>query len=196
LDTAQQALAFVRKHGIVTLVHVPPLRSLVVEVAGGPVKGSWWSHPRGDVIFALATALEESGEVLTAKIIDGKVTFIAQRLWPSLLRIVEDPARRAERTTKLGEDARKLLGLVERGGELRVDHLSKDDPAASKKAREGLEKSALVHSAQIHSDRGKHVTVLSRWDRWASASLIEEARRLSLDEAFAAMRDASGGSWP
>jgi hypothetical protein len=56
-------------------------------VAGGPIKGSWWGHPKGQEIFRLAEAVEDSGDVLVCKLIEGKVTYVHRRLWPALARL-------------------------------------------------------------------------------------------------------------
>ena len=61
------------------------LPSFVVAVAGGPVKGSWWGHPKGALIYDLANALHDSTEVRSVRLIDGKNTFVHRSLWPALL---------------------------------------------------------------------------------------------------------------
>ena len=80
IRTAQEALDLVRARGAVTLVPAGAGRSLFEAVAGGPVRGSWWGHPRGKLIFALASALEGSPEVLALKLAQGKVTFLHRSL--------------------------------------------------------------------------------------------------------------------
>jgi hypothetical protein len=56
-------------------------------VAGGPIRGSWWGHPKGHEIFRLAEAVANSGDVLVCKLIEGKVTWVHRRLWPALVRL-------------------------------------------------------------------------------------------------------------
>jgi hypothetical protein len=43
--TPNQAIAFVREHGVVLESGRGPVPSLAEAVAQGPLKGSWWSHP-------------------------------------------------------------------------------------------------------------------------------------------------------
>src|SRR3990172_7213942 len=43
--TSRQALAFIRKHGVVLEAAQGPVPSLVEVIAGEPVRSSWWSHP-------------------------------------------------------------------------------------------------------------------------------------------------------
>jgi hypothetical protein len=85
--TPKQALAFVGKHGVVLQAARGPVPSFAEHVAGGPIGGSWWGHAHGHEIFALATAVSESGEVLVCKLVDGKVTYVHRRLWPALVKL-------------------------------------------------------------------------------------------------------------
>lgn len=83
----KQALAFVKRHGIVLQAARGPVPSLAQAVAGAPIRGSWWGHPKGHEIFAAADAVSESDEVLVCKLVEGKVTFVHRRLWPALARL-------------------------------------------------------------------------------------------------------------
>jgi hypothetical protein len=82
-----QGVAFVRRHGIVLQAARGPVPSLAEAIAGGPIKGSWWGHPRGHEIFRVSEAVSESPEVLVCKLIDGKVTFVHRRLWPAMVKL-------------------------------------------------------------------------------------------------------------
>ena len=84
-----QALALLCARGVLSLTHAPGLVSLVEAVAGAPVAGSWWSHPAGDLIYQLVTALEEAKDVLGAKVAAGKMAFVHRRLWPALVRVLK-----------------------------------------------------------------------------------------------------------
>jgi hypothetical protein len=85
--TPAQALAFVRRHGIVLQSARGPVPSLAEAVAGGPIRGSWWSHPKAHEIFRVTEAVADSGDVLVCKLIGGKVTYVHRRLWPALVRL-------------------------------------------------------------------------------------------------------------
>ena len=84
--TSRQALAFIRKHGVVLETARGPVPSLAEAIAGEPVRGSWWSHPRRLKILAVTRAVRDSDDVLVCRLIKGKVTFIHRRLWPALVR--------------------------------------------------------------------------------------------------------------
>ena len=66
-----------------------PAPSFAERVAGGRIRGSWWAHPRGRDIYRLAEAVEDSGEVLMCRLIEGKVTWVHRRLWPALVRLAD-----------------------------------------------------------------------------------------------------------
>jgi hypothetical protein len=163
-----------------TLVPTRALPSLIAAITGGPIAGSWWSHPRGKDIFAIATELEDSPDVLVGKLVDGKVTFVHRRLWPALYRVVTDPETRAARVRGLPAAATALLARVEAAGSLRCAD------RADRAARKPLEERALVHSTSEHTDAGHHATVLTAWPTWATPAVAAAAAALSL----AAARDA------
>lgn len=83
----KQALAFVEKHGFVLQAARGPVPSLAEAVAGGPIRGSWWGHPKGQAIFLAAEAVSESPDVLVCKLVDGKVTYVHRRLWAALVKL-------------------------------------------------------------------------------------------------------------
>ena len=85
--TPRQALAFVRKCGIVLESGRGPVPSLAAIIAGEPIRGSWWGHPKGDVIFVCSRAIRKSNDVLTCRLVDRKVTHVHRRLWPALARL-------------------------------------------------------------------------------------------------------------
>ncbi len=88
--TVEQALAFVARHGVVAeSAHHPQVPSLVTAIAGKPVRGNWWTHPRAKMIFAITRALRESPDVLVCRIVDGKIGFVHRRLWPALVRVAK-----------------------------------------------------------------------------------------------------------
>jgi hypothetical protein len=85
--TTRQALAFIERHGIVLQAARGPVPSLAVEIAGGPIRGSWWGHPKGREIFRITQAVSDSPDVLVCKLIDGKITYVHRRLWPALVKM-------------------------------------------------------------------------------------------------------------
>jgi hypothetical protein len=83
----REALAFVERHGVVLQAARGPVPSLAEAIAGGPIRGSWWGHPRGHDIFRAAEAIAESPDVLVCKLVDDKVTYVHRRLWAPLVKL-------------------------------------------------------------------------------------------------------------
>ena len=105
---ARQALAFVKKHGVVLMSGRGAAPSLAEAVAGEPIRGSWWSHARGKEIFRACGVVSNHADVLTCRLIDGKVTFVHRRLWPSIVRLARKLPREClasirEEHTSLGK---------------------------------------------------------------------------------------------
>lgn len=87
--TSRQALAFIRKHGVVLEAARGPVPSLAEAIAGAPIRGHWWSHPKGREIFAVTRAVRDNDDVLVCRLIKGKITFVHRRLWPALVRVAD-----------------------------------------------------------------------------------------------------------
>ena len=85
--TSAEAIEFVRTHGVVLESAAGPVPSLAVAIAGGPIHGSWWGHARGREIFTLTRVVRDCSAVLVCRLVDGKVTYVHQRLWPALVRV-------------------------------------------------------------------------------------------------------------
>jgi hypothetical protein len=100
--TPKQGLAFVKRHGVVLQAARGPVPSLAATIAGGPIRGSWWAHPRGKEIYRVADAISESDDVLVCRLVEGKVTYVHRRLWPALVKLA---ARfPAERLAKIWDE--------------------------------------------------------------------------------------------
>jgi hypothetical protein len=85
--SAADALAFIAEHGVVLVAGKGPVPRLVEVILGEPIRGSWWAHPASHRIFAVLQAVEESGDLLACRLIQGKVTLVHRRLWPALSRL-------------------------------------------------------------------------------------------------------------
>lgn len=85
---AIQALAFVERHGIVLeSARHATIPSIAQAIAGGPIRASWWAHARGREIFAITRALRGTAQVLTCRIVEGRISFVHERLWAALARL-------------------------------------------------------------------------------------------------------------
>jgi hypothetical protein len=100
--TRKQGLAFVKRHGIVLQAARGPVPSLAEAIADGPIRGSWWAHPKGDEIYAIADAISKSDDVLVCKLVEGKVTYVHRRVWPALVKLAARFPK--ERLAKIWEE--------------------------------------------------------------------------------------------
>jgi hypothetical protein len=145
------------------------LPNVAATIAGTPIKGSWWSHAAGKRIFSVAQRLDERPDVITVKLISGKVTFVRDVLWPQVVAI--GLACEAWQLAGLSEHARALLTLTREAGEFRADQIS-NWPFSAKSASPGsasreLEERLLVYADSIHTESGSHAKRLQTWEHWA-----------------------------
>lgn len=137
----------------------PFLPSVARLVAGAPIKGSWWSHPKGHEIWRELNRLDEHPDALATKLVSGKVTYVHRRLWEPFLSVCA--SRSGWQTDGIGRSAKALLTKVEKEGEVRVDSLG---PGGREGARV-IEQRLLVFADEIHTEKGYHAKVLSVWSR-------------------------------
>jgi hypothetical protein len=184
METAELLLAHLHTYGVL-LQHDKALPSLSMIVAGEPVRGSWWAHPKAHTMYALLNTITAHPDVLVIKLVLGKVTFIHRRLWPAVLAIA--CAHESWQFAGLSDQARALYELVELQGVLR---------ATGAHAKE-LERRLLVQSAQVHTESGHHELQLTQWALWAeqvncARALTAQAGRLQLASAVQAIGGTYG----
>jgi len=126
------------------------------------VKGSWWSHPRAHEIFR---KLEELDDAIPTKLIAGKVTFVHPRLLPALAAVGR--SREQWQMQGLSPAARRLLSRVDGEGSVR----------ASGPASKELQERLLVNAREVHTESGRHETILEPWQQ-SKLTALEGRRRL------------------
>jgi hypothetical protein len=146
--------------------HDPALPSFTALVTGTPFGGSWWSHPQAREIYRLLQHFHRDAGALSAKLVNGKVTFINKRLWPSLLNAVR--SRAAWQRGDLSVEARALHRAVQRHRSIRADRLRTPPASARGAVIRELEKRLLVHATDVHTDTGTHQKLLRAWPRWCT----------------------------
>lgn len=87
--TSDEAISFIKEHGVVLASAKGPVPRLTEAIVNGPIKGSWWAHPKSQQIFSIFQAVTHSEDVLVCRLVNGKVTFIHRRLWPALVRVAK-----------------------------------------------------------------------------------------------------------
>ena len=58
--TPKQSVAFVAAHGIVVESARSPIPSLAQAVAGGPIRESYWGHPKANEFFHCSRAIRKT----------------------------------------------------------------------------------------------------------------------------------------
>ena len=110
--TPTEAVAFVEQHGVVLEAARGPVPSLADTIAGEPIRGSWWGHPKSREIFRAARAVCESPGVLVCKLINYKVTYVHRRVWPALIKLA--PRLGKERLANVWDEHTKSGAHVSR----------------------------------------------------------------------------------
>jgi len=139
---ADAAMSFVRRHGVVLVSGKGPAPRLTEAIAGEPIKGSWWGHPKSHQIFAILQQLGDSPDILVCRFLGGRITFVHRRLWPAIV---------------------KLAG-----------HFQDDQ---------------LAQVRQEHTATGKHVNHIVAYPEWVPPEILEEAKRLTIQEAKSLLKD-------
>ena len=85
--SVEDAMAFVRKRGVVLVAAKGSEPSLVEAIVGRSFKGSWWALAERKHVYHTLRAVSESEEVLVCRLVDGKITLVHRRLWPALARL-------------------------------------------------------------------------------------------------------------
>jgi hypothetical protein len=141
--------------------------SIAGYIVGGEVHGSWWAHPQSHEVFRVANALRDHADVLTIKLISGKVTMVHRPLWPAILAI--GLAREPWQTSGLSKEAAALLNKVDKSG----------NASATGDAVRELERRLLIHAKSVHSEQGHHVKQLETWNAWAASVRLGKVKLTS-----------------
>jgi hypothetical protein len=159
------------RHGLL-LLHDATLPSATACIAGEVIRGSWWGHAKGALIFATLTAVED--EVAWVKLVLGKETLVHRRLWPALVAAAE--SRQAWQLRGLEADAERLLQRVRRGDPVQTDGKPAGRARKPAAVATDLERRLLAHGYTEHTRSGRHVRFLETWRAWARRTGISAAR--------------------
>ena len=154
VETSETLVARLHTSGIL-LQQDPLLPNVVTLMAGGTVRGSWWTHSAAHRIYDCLNKITQHPDVLVTRLVRGKITFVHRRLWPDVLAVA--CSHLPWQTAGLSESAHKLYEEVERQG-----ILLSSGPRAKEIARR-----LLVHDEQVHTPAGHHELRLESWSLWA-----------------------------
>ncbi|MCI4364708.1 MAG: hypothetical protein L3K10_01395 [Thermoplasmata archaeon] len=170
--------------------------SVVSLVVGGPVAGSWWGHPMGGQIYAVAQILDDSSDLLEIPLFFHKTTLVHRRMWPAVVSVAAP--RSPWQLADLAPAARALLRQVDREGELRMDGVEAvplpRQRTTGDLARE-LERRLLVVGRSVHTPSGRHVKVLASWPHWKSTHAFR-GRAVGKEAARAQIEKRAGELFP
>ena len=94
----------VEKHGVMLASARGAVPNVAEVVAGAPIIGGWWAHPKGKAIFAALSEIDDSDDIRCFKLIDGKITFAHRRVWPALVRLGRDGAVATDRLAAVQQE--------------------------------------------------------------------------------------------
>ncbi len=133
-------------------------------VAGEEIRGSWWAHPKSNLIYWVCQDLEAHPRVAEARLLAGKVTQLWYTLWPHVAAIAL--AREPWQLEDLSPAARDLLARVD-AEPVRTDALEWRSPREKKSdVCRLLERRLLVNAHELHTESGKHAKSLTSWRVW------------------------------
>ena len=179
--TLRATLTKLKHYGILMESH-PKLPSVAAIVAGKPIRGSWWGHIRGHEIFYVTQQMASHPDVVITKLVSKRVTYVHRKLWPAIVAV--GSARQNWQLSGLSPTARELLALVDKTGRIRTDGIrikrSLKKKSVADAARE-LEVRLLVHSREIHTERGTHAKALETWQVWIGEAGLARKKMLPED---------------
>lgn len=141
--------------------------SLTLLIAGEPIKGSWWGHRDGKMIFNVGNELDEDLGVLCVPLVAGKLTFLDRRLFPAFFAVATEAA--AWQQAGLSTEAKALLAALRKKGELCAT-------PETRTAVKELETRLLALSRSVHTETGAHQKALAPW------SVVAAERGVDLDD--------------
>src|SRR5262245_55516607 len=85
----------------------------VANIAVGEgISGSWWAHPKSNLVYWVCQDLEDHPRVAEARLLAGKVTHLWDSLWPHVASVAL--TRAAWQTDGLSKSARQMLERVDK----------------------------------------------------------------------------------
>jgi hypothetical protein len=158
---AKRLSAELEQHGML-LAHDVLLPSATRLVAGVSIRGSWWGHPAGPLIYEALKRVES--DVTRVKLVAQKSTLVHRRLWPALAAAAR--SGQPWQTANLTAAERALLELVERERTVRVDQLPQTGADKPSDVAKRLELRLLVFATSEHTEAGHHAKVLTPFTAW------------------------------
>jgi hypothetical protein len=165
-----------------------PVLPAVAQALAGPISGSWWGHPEGKRIFAVATAMDDHPDVVATRLVCKKVTFVHRKLWPALLGAALSGD--AWQSRGITQEERAILASLGTGT------LRAEDRPGSAPTLKRLEERLLVRGWDEHLPSGRHGRRVEPWAAWAAREGVAAAPRGPLEAAITALGPTARPPWP
>lgn len=162
------------------LAHDVLLPSASRCISGESIRGSWWGHPSGRLIYATLQRVES--DIARVKLVGGKSTLVHRALWPSLAAVAR--CRKSWQTAGLCDEAQDLLREIERTGGVQANPAKVKGARRSAGAIRQLESRLLVFSKQEHTAAGHHTKTLVPFTTWQLAVGLSDSELPDLDSAL------------
>ncbi len=95
---------FVEQHGVVLASARGPVPCVAEAIAGEPIIGSWWSHPKAQVIFDALSSIDDAADIRCFKLIDGKITFVHRTRWSALAKLASAGVLASDRVASIVQE--------------------------------------------------------------------------------------------
>jgi hypothetical protein len=158
-NSGSAVVAAVEELGLLFLSD-PQRKSAIQILTGAPPRGSWWSHPAAHQLYEILQGVEEHPDLLSTKLLSGKVTFVHRTLWPALLAVVT--AREPWQVTGLSAGATQWLAALDQ-----APSPGAEVAQPSRTVIKEVEARLLARGESVHTTQGTHRTRLEGWITWA-----------------------------
>lgn len=186
-NSGHAVVAAVEELGLLFLSD-PKRKSAIQILTGAPPRGSWWSHPEASKLYRILQGVESNPDLLSTKLLSGKVTFVHRSLWPALLAVVT--AREPWQVTGLSPGAAQWLATLD----ARPPGAEVAQP--SRTVVKEVEARLLARGESVHTREGTHQTRLEGWTTWAQRTGCSDLPVLSSAEGKQALESAAGRLGP
>jgi hypothetical protein len=162
----------------------PKRKSAIQILTGALPRGSWWSHPEANRLYRILQGVEEHPDLLSTKLLSGKVTFVHRSLWPALLAVVT--AREPWQVTGLSPGTTQWLAALDEAGSPAADVTQ-----PSRTVIKEVEARLLARGESVHTAEGTHQIKLERWTTWAQRAGCSSVPAVSSAEGKQALESAA-----
>jgi hypothetical protein len=184
----QAVVAAVAETGVL-LLSDPKRKNAIQILTGEFPRGSWWSHPEANRIYHVLQRVENHRDLVSTKLLSGKVTFVHRTLWPALMAVVT--AREPWQLSELLPATVQWLGAWDQ-----AVLSGAEPPQPSRTVIKQVEARLLARGESIHTGQGRHESRLEPWATWAARKAVPLPPPISSAEGKLALESAAARLGP